>query len=499
MRRDREFERLVTQVKLLEERLSRVEDSIIFRAARGVGSWIAGQHWRYLGSKKPEPEPDPIWYRQLVELENSLLADHSQEWLIRPGISVEGDAEGVKEQVYPARDDGEYVLIANGGRLSPYALYFFADAVRADDVDVAYCDEDRLDAAGNRVDPVFKPGWSPELLHACPYTGGALLVSRRVLELTAGADRDPDSIALKLAGSGLRVRHVPRVLFHAKQAGTPSPRPAPAPLTATPKVSVVICSRSEELLRQCLLSLETTTYPNWDVVVVLHHLDLPLVGRYKGVRYDGPFHWALMNNLGARHANGEIVIALNDDIAVIDPNWMRRLVDHLSRPSVGIAGGKLLYPNGSMQHVGIALGLMEGCGHPGRAQFQTPDWPFTGMTRNVSAVTGACMAFRRDVFDRLGGFSAEFPVNYNDVDFCLRAGDAGYRIVFEPGALLRHDEAQSRRRGTLPGERHTFWRRWEKRLAEPDPYYPVYLRDDSERIERRPVLELLEHLRPGRD
>ena len=151
--------------------------------------------------------------------------------------------------------------------------------------------------------------------------------------------------------------------------------------------------------------------------------------------FAGPFNFATMNNLGAR----------------------------------------LLYPSGAIQHAGMAIGIMEGAGHLYRNTFAAEYWSWLPFTRNVSAVTGACLAIRKKVFDELGGFDASFPVNYNDVDLCLRARRAGYQVVVEPAAVLRHDECQSRRPGVRLEERDLFEQRWAAWLERGDPFYSPHL------------------------
>jgi GT2 family glycosyltransferase len=161
---------------------------------------------------------------------------------------------------------------------------------------------------------------------------------------------------------------------------------------------------------------------------------------------------------------------------------MAHLLAHLQRPEVGVVGAKLVYRSGAIQHSGITVGIMDGTGHPGRGLFQSDLWRWLDQTRNVSAVTGACMGLRRPVFDALGGFDPDFPVNYNDVDLCLRARRAGYEIIYEPHALLRHDECQTRTPGTHLKERERFQERWVEELEKPDPYFSPLLSKDSEEI-----------------
>jgi len=150
----------------------------------------------------------------------------------------------------------------------------------------------------------------------------------------------------------------------------------------------------------------------------------------------------------------------------------------VERPDIGVAGARLLYPSGALQHGGVAVGVEHGAAHVGRNMREAPrHWPWLDCTRDVSAVTGACLAIRAAVFHELGGFAEEFPVNYNDIDLCLRAREAGYRVIYEAGAILRHYECQSRQGVITPEER----RRWEERWGRAmDPFYSRNLTVDRE-------------------
>jgi GT2 family glycosyltransferase len=142
----------------------------------------------------------------------------------------------------------------------------------------------------------------------------------------------------------------------------------------------------------------------------------------------------------------------------------------------------LVYPSGAIQHAGIVTGIGQGSGHVGRGEFASDLWRWLRLTRDVSAVTAACLAVRRQVFEQLGGFDEAFPVNYNDVDFCLRARQAGYRVVLEGRAVLRHDECRTRTAGTKLEERERFAARWGAVLERPDPYYSAWLSRSGESI-----------------
>ena len=203
------------------------------------------------------------------------------------------------------------------------------------------------------------------------------------------------------------------------------------------------------------------------------------------IPYSGPFHFSRMNNLGAQAAKGEVLVFLNDDIEIIEPSWLGRLVAHMERPGVGIAGVQLLYPSGSLQHGGVVVGISDGCGHIGRGTYGSRFWPWIELTRDVAAVTGACLAIRTPLFRELGGFANGFPVNYNDIDLCLRVREAGYRVIYEAGAKLRHYECQTRRGEVSFRERERWYSRWGEFIDKGDPFYSPHLTRELEDLSLR--------------
>jgi GT2 family glycosyltransferase len=221
-----------------------------------------------------------------------------------------------------------------------------------------------------------------------------------------------------------------------------------------------------------------TSYPGREIVVVRHGaaqgaaLVKPLTStQCVQIPFEGPFNFSSMNNRGAQAASGEILVFLNDDVEPLVPEWMALLVSQAQRPEVGVVGARLLYPSGAVQHAGIVIGIMDGAGHPHRGTFGSRYWNWLDTARNVSAVTGACLAIRKCVFDELGGFDTAFAVNYNDVDLCLRAREAGFEVLYEPAAALVHREGQTRSPGTRYEERELLYQRWGNKLEQGDPFY----------------------------
>ena len=378
---------------------------------------------------------------------------------------------------------------AEGDTLSRVALQCVVDTRVRGDFDVVYTDEDRVDAAGRRFGPIFKPGWSPDLLAGRMYMGQLLVVSRdtffRANGFSAGSGPAySHDLALRLAALNARFSHVPRVLYHARkdapllpaaaQIQDDAPAPAPIPLTA------IICSRSPRQLRTCLDGLRKTASAVIRHTLVVMHEDggpdelLRSVVREagaEGISFTGIFNFSEMNNSAAKLVHTPGILFLNDDVVASDLGWAEMLAGKIAVERIGVAGALLRYPAGDIQHAGIALGIGEGVGHVGRHARSTHLWPWLDKTRNVSAVTGACLAIRTELFESLGRFDTGFPNNFNDVDLCLRARERGYDVVcvYAPGLI--HSECATRRGIVRFEERYRFYAKWANALAQPDPYY----------------------------
>ena len=198
------------------------------------------------------------------------------------------------------------------------------------------------------------------------------------------------------------------------------------------------------------------------------------------VRYQGPFHFGRMCNIAARdHATAEYLLFLNDDVTPLKDDWLQWMHTQAQRPNTGAVGALLHFPDGRIQHAGVMIGTPNGAGHPGRLSNGSPLWPWLTITREVSAVTGACLLMPRAVFNKIDGFDEIFPVNYNDVDLCLRTAKAGYRIILEARAILEHAESATRVIGIRYAERQRFLERWGDLLAQGDPFFNPNLTDNE--------------------
>lgn len=397
------------------------------------------------------------------------------------------------------------VFLRAGDEMPPQALFCLAEALCAEPQGaLAYSDEDSLENSGPdgavlRSNPQFKPDFDPELLVAGGLTLG-LWGCRATLARKAGGPREgfgpltAEELGwrvLEVPGVGKAV-HVRRVLLnrcslapgrepqefeyglrmsrerlarlflHAEVSPAPGlpwgrrvryQRPGPEAL-----VSIIIPTRDRaDLLGACLHSLlERTAHTVYEILVVDNgskeketfqlFSSLP-PERVRVLRDDMPFNFSRLNNMAVREARGAYLCMLNNDIEVIDGDWLGELLSFAVRPEVGCVGARLWYADGTLQHGGIIVGLGGSAGHAHRklAKSQPGYCGRALLVQSMSTVTAACLLVRRDVFDAVGGLDEDLPESYNDVDFCLRVQAAGYRNIWTPFAELTHHESATRR------------------------------------------------------
>jgi GT2 family glycosyltransferase len=423
------------------------------------------------------------------------------------------------------------LLLDSGDELAEHALFRLAQTILQDrHPDLVYSDEDRLDAAGRHHNPFFKPDWSPEYVLAMPYTG-RLAAFRSVLVREVGGFRfefapaHEYDLVLRMAEQTDRISHIPDVLYHRAEKGpadTLNPAapqthasleeaarralirhfesvrrpatviPGPAPLTfrsryllrGRPRVSVIIPTAYRDLtiqgklasyVERCLTVLRgRSTYPHYEIIL-LDNGECPAELRDRlaewGVRRSGyplPFNWAGAMNEGARLAGGEHLLFLDDDTEVQTPDWLEAMLEFSQQREIGVVGARLQFPDGRLQHTGVTV-LGGTPGHPFYGLPASHPGYFNSnlVPRNYSAVTGACLMTRREVFQELGGFDESFATNFNDIDYCLQVRASGRRVVCCPHARLIHYETATKT--SYPDtELITFRQRWGRQR---DPYY----------------------------
>ncbi|MFC3173268.1 glycosyltransferase [Novosphingobium bradum] len=395
-----------------------------------------------------------------------------------------------------------------GCRLSPHLARVLPLALAAPCAPVVYWDHDLLEN-GRRGAPVLKPDWDPLLQREVDLLGGASVVrcDRAAAVLAEGGADTADLGALRLAVAlqgDAGPLHLPLILSHQPCVAVPATPvadegAADGPL---PGISILIPTRDRaDLLEACLAGLARLVYPgpveifvidNDSVEPATHALFARLVqsGQARIVGHPGPFNFAAMINHGARAASHDLLCLLNNDIEPLDGHWLGRMAVHALVPRVGAVGAQLLYPDGTVQHAGIALGIGGAAGHvakgalPGAAEHRI----WHSATRRVSAVTAACLVVERGRFEAVGGMDEErFAVDFNDVDLCLRLQRAGYenRVVSE--AALIHHESKSRgtrRTGAdlvrFEGELHNLQAIWQTKTCRDPWFHPLFRKDSQE-------------------
>jgi GT2 family glycosyltransferase len=281
-------------------------------------------------------------------------------------------------------------------------------------------------------------------------------------------------------------------------AGRIKPWPAKTLPTPAPSVSIIIPTRDRaDLLSRAVETLfEKADWPDRELVIVDNgSVEPQTFALFERIRHapnvqiitdDSPFNFSRLINAGARAARGDVLAIMNNDVETENPDWIAPLAALACDPAVGVVGAKLLFGDGNVQHAGITLGIRGIVGHAGMGRAADDPGPY-GMlstTRRVSAVTGACMFVRREIYQRLGGMDEEYVVEFNDIDFCLRADAAGLAVVYAATPVLTHNEGSTRQNRLLREQeirdRQRFIRQWGRSLVS-DPYYPadLTLKDDS--------------------
>ncbi len=448
---------------------------------------------------------------------------------------------------------GEYVvLFDHDDLLHPSALFEVTKALNERDADFVYTDETTF-----RLEPKdaynahFKPDFAPDTLRGNNYICHLTVFRRTLLEKAGGGFRkeydgsqDYDLI-LRLTEQAKTILHIPRILYYwrahaASVAESVGAKPyvieagrkaiaahlkrmglegevldSPVPsiyrvryaIQGEPLVSILIpnCDHREDLLR-CVNSIrDKSTWKNWEIIIIENNSKEPETEacydelkkdpRIRVIRREGGFNFSALNNLGAREAKGEHLLLLNNDTEVIAPDWMQEMLMYSQREDVGAVGAKLYYPDGTIQHAGIGVGLLHLAAHMHR-HFPAEHPGYMGRlcyAQNLSAVTAACMMVRKDVWDSLAGMEEDFPVVFNDVDFCLRVRESGKLIVWTPWAELTHYESKSRgpdedtpaKKAFFMAETKKFQEKWNGFLTKGDPYYNINLTRDREDFSAR--------------
>lgn len=418
---------------------------------------------------------------------------------------------------------GDYIaLLDHDDLLSPFALQCMVNAISHNpDAALLYSDEDKIDERGERFSPHFKPDWNRDLFYSHNYITHFAVIKKSEVDRVGGfrtgveGSQDYDLFLRLIANlADKQIVHVPHVLYHwrAIQGSTALsadqkdytsaaglnalqdyfsashldlavsqhqlnncyrvqwPLPQPAPL-----VSLIVPTRDGvDLLKQCIDSiLQKTTYRQFEIIVVnnqsscrrtlayLHQL--ANTAQVRVIDFDQLFNFSAINNLAVSHAKGSIIGLINNDIEVINPGWLEEMVRQVSRPDIGCVGAKLYYPDGRIQHAGVVLGIGGVAGHSHKyfAPHHHGYHSRLALVQNYSAVTGAALLVRKSVYQEVGGLETDLAVAFNDIDFCLKVREAGYRNLWTPFAELTHHESVSRGHEDSPEKQARFQREAE--------------------------------------
>jgi len=405
-----------------------------------------------------------------------------------------------------------------------------------DDVDYIYSDEDKVDEHGTFFAAFRKPEWSPERLRGQMYTSHLSAIRRSLVDQVGGFRQGYDGsqdhdLVLRITEHARRVVHIPKILYHwravegsaaadafakpyAGEAGRravqdqldrqglqgvvegihgyPGHYRVSRSLPPNRRVSIIIPTIGKTASMwgedRCFVveavrsALAHTEHENLEIVVVydpptpdevLNQLRSIAGDKLVLVPYLGEFNFSKKINLGVIASTGDRVVALNDDVQLISEHWLEELVAPLEEPNVGMTGAKLFFSDRTIQHAGHAYGKGD-YHHPfmGMSDEDAGPWGSLLISREVSGVTAACAALRREVFDEAGGFSETLPLSFNDVDLSYKVRSRHYRVVWVANCELYHFESQTRERIVAEWEAQVTWLRWGK--PEHDPYLPEF-------------------------
>lgn len=433
--------------------------------------------------------------------------------------------------------DGDYIaLFDHDDLLSENALYEVADRICKTGAEIVYTDEDKVTSdLSERYQPNFKPDFNLDLLRSNNYICHLLVVKKTLVQEVGGQKKEFDGaqdheFLFRCVEKAKGIEHIPKVLYHwrvhkASTADNPLSKKyaydagkravtehirrcgeeaevtdtlfpgfyrAKYQVTGEPLVSIIIPNKDEkETLKKCLDSIkEKSTYRNYEIIIVENNsTGQEIFDYYKeidgrdGIRvvyWKSGFNYSALNNFGFTFAKGDYILCLNNDVTVITPDWLERMIGQCQRKEVGIVGVKLYYPDDTIQHAGVIIGIggVAGAMFVGMARERSGYLRKAILQQDLSAVTAACMMVDRKAWEGAGGFNEDLAVAFNDIDFCLKVRREGYLVVYEPNVELYHYESKSRGYEDTPEKQKRFLSEinymkahWSEILTKGDPYY----------------------------
>ncbi|SDC96128.1 Glycosyltransferase, GT2 family [Desulfurella multipotens] len=438
--------------------------------------------------------------------------------------------------------DGDYIAFLDQfDTLAPFALYEIVKAINQNpDADFIYPDEDKISKNGRkRFEPHFKPDFSPDLLRSYNYIGNLIVVKKQLID-KVGIFREGYEVfhdydfILRCVEKAKKIIHIPKVLYHKRfvnkfldenkklyahengknalsdhlsrvglkgkveNLGFLGFYKINYEISNYQKISIIIPNKDhKDDLKKCIESILKSTYNNYEIIIAENNTtDKSTLEYYEYLQktYDfikiirwsksKEFNYSEINNFAVSYASGDILLFLNNDIEIINNNWMEEMLMFIQRDDVGAVGAKLLYPDNTIQHAGVIIGLGGAADHSHRYFPAQSNGYFMRLkvVQNISAVTGACLMTKKSVFNEVGGFDERYQIAFNDIDFCLKIRQMGYLIVFTPFAKAYHFEFKTRGRDDtfekqqkFKKEKDLFTKNWRKILDSKDPYYNVNL------------------------
>ena len=441
---------------------------------------------------------------------------------------------------------GEFIAFLDyDGLLAPFALYEVVKLLNEKpNLDFIYSDEDKISENSKiRFDPFFKPDWGPSLdtLRSQNYFCHLAVIRKSFLDkigwFREGFEGSQDyELFLRVIENTDKIGHIPKILYHWRSHETSTasgPVKTYAIISAQkalqehlkrqgikgevailsnigryrvlyeieekPLISIIIPTRDKvDILKKCIDSiLEKSTYKKFEILIVNNQSrELSTLKYFQQIKkfpfikiidYNKSFNYSALNNYAVKYTNGEILLFLNNDTEVINSDWLEAMLEHAQRKEIGAVGAKLYYYNDTIQNAGIVIGISGLCGESYKFFDREHGGYMNGLKiiHNVSAVTGACLMIRKEVFQEVGGFDENLQVAYNDVDLCLKIREKGYLIIWTPFAELYHHEKLTRGRPSSKEkweleikEREYFKAKWRHLIEKGDPYYNPNLNQD---------------------
>lgn len=441
----------------------------------------------------------PEMKAQFEEQMSSQIYPHFTFHMVR---DVDGLRQILQEQ------DADYVVITNQKiYMTPLALWAFAKQIQSGDSDLIYGDEMFADQ------PLCKPDFGIDTYHAQQYLGELLCIRKpmlaQILRTEIEPDMLPDILIERIWDVHGTIAHIQQILStEAERMFRTKDRSSwqQASVEGDPLVSILIPNKDHiDVLQTCVDSiLRLSTYSHYEILIIENNSeDAETFACYKQLEQrdarirvlycETDWNYSYINNYGAKQAQGEYLLLLNNDTRVISPDWMEQMLYFAQRQDVGAVGAKLLFADGTIQHAGVTVGIRGVAGHA----FHGCDGEAAGYmnriatVQNLSAVTAACMMIPADVFREVGGFDEAYKVAFNDTDLCMRIRNAGYLIVYTPEARLYHYESKSRgtdemspdKLARFNRESMRFQRQYYRFLIDGDPYYNRNLSRDNDNFE----------------